>query len=132
MPGLFSTPNPPKELTVTVEAREVVRDLFEVPHLLVRLTITGPYFPHRAEEPFVAVGRVRSKFVNISEDGLRADAYFDKPLPKAGRVVFGHRDTIELIVPGRLQAADVVRLDHKRLLRAMPDITIDPRLSPDD
>ena len=38
-----------------VQAREVVRVLDNQPHLLVRMEISGEYFPHRAPHPFVMI-----------------------------------------------------------------------------
>lgn len=118
MPGLFSTPIPPEDLAVDWTAREVVVDLLHIPHLLRRLTITGPHFPHRAEEPFVRVGNVRSRFVRISPDGMRADAYFDTDLPNNGEIVFGHRDTVELILRNNYADEQLVRLDRTRIPKA--------------
>jgi hypothetical protein len=37
------------------QSREVIKELSDKPHLLVSIEITGPYFPHRAPEPFVSV-----------------------------------------------------------------------------
>jgi hypothetical protein len=115
MPGLFSTPIPPPDLDVRWTGREVLKDLFGKPHLLLRVTITGPHFPHRATEPFVKIGKKRSRFVYISEDGLRADAYFDLDDAASGELVFGHGDDVELIVPDGFSADRVERLDRGRL-----------------
>lgn len=71
-------------------AKEVVRDLDDRPHLLTRLTLEGGGFPQRSAEPYVRVGRTRSRFVLIDEDGQVAHAYFDRPLPAEGVVEFGY------------------------------------------
>lgn len=97
------------------EARQVVRDLYGEPHLLDRLTLTGTRFEHRALEPYVAVGDVRSRFVEISEDGLRADAYFDEPIPGDGTIEFGYGDEPVLRIRRRFDREDVRRLDPERL-----------------
>jgi hypothetical protein len=48
---------------------EVLRDLDGEPHLLTRVQLSGGHFPHRALEPFLLVGKVRSRIVEVSEDG---------------------------------------------------------------
>lgn len=96
------------------EARQVLRDLHGKPHVLLRIKLTGTHFPQRALEPFAAVGKVRSLFVEISEDGLSASAYFDRPLPQGGSIDFGYGDKVFL----RLKAFEskaVERLDFKKL-----------------
>jgi hypothetical protein len=124
MPGLFTTPIPPEKDLVQLEAREVVVDLFDRPHLLTRLTLTGPHFPHRSAAPHLTVGETRSKFVRISEDGLRADAYFDEPLPEGGQIVLGWGGSVDLIFPEPFRREVVRKLDRERLKRAHPSIVI--------
>jgi hypothetical protein len=97
------------------EARQVVRDLYEKPHLLLRLKLTGTHFPQRALEPFVVVGKMRSRFVEIAEDGLSANAYFDEPLPVGGRVEFGYEREVLLRFPAVFDSETVELLDPKRL-----------------
>jgi hypothetical protein len=97
------------------DVREVLRDIEQRPHLFTRITLSGTYFPQRALEPFVAVGRARSRFVDISEEGLSARAYFDTPLPKTGRIRFGYGNQIMLRFPRSFSRDDVQRLDPARL-----------------
>lgn len=115
MPGLFSTAIPPQGQEVRWAAREVVTDLFDRPHLMLRITITGPHFPHRALEPWVTVGEARSHFVRISPDGMRADAYFDVDAVPDGEMRMGHGPDVELIVPERFTPRRIERLDRARL-----------------
>lgn len=97
------------------EARQVLRDLHQEPHLLIRVKLTGTFFPQRAEEPFVRVGEVRSRFVEIAEDGQSISAYFDEPVPPRGFVEFGYGDEVLLRVPRRFSLDAVRMLDPKRL-----------------
>jgi len=97
------------------EARQVIRDLYHEPHLLLRLKLTGTQFMHLAEEPFVVVGGTRSRFVKIAEDGLAAYAYFDEPLPPGDRIEFGYGNDILLRFPRAFDPKSVERLDPKRL-----------------
>ena len=93
------------------EARQIVRDLYNEPHLFIRLKLTGTFFPQRALEPFVLVDKVRSRFVQISEDGLSAYAYFDQVPPETGRVEFGYGEEVLLRFPRRFSSQSVEFLD---------------------
>jgi len=97
------------------EARLVVRDLNEEPHLLMRIKLTGTHFPQRALKPFVLVGKVRSRFVSIADDGLSACAYFDEPLQQGGRIEFGYGTEVLLRFPRAFEREGVELLDPKRL-----------------
>jgi hypothetical protein len=72
------------------EGKQVLRDVAGEPFLLFRLRVAGTFFPERAAEPFVRIGRLRSRFVRIAADGQSADAYFDEPPPQEGMVEFGY------------------------------------------
>ena len=100
---------------MTWTAKEVVRDLDQRPHLFIRLDVTGAYFPERALEPFVRVGRVRSRLVRIDPDGLGVRAYFDQPLPDAGAVEFGYGEQVVHRVPQPFDPTVIARLDRTRL-----------------
>jgi hypothetical protein len=97
------------------EARQVLRDLNQEPHLLIRVKLGGTYFPQRALEPFAVVGKVRSRFVEIADDGLSARAYFGEPLPEGGRIEFGYGEQILLRFPGAFDPGVVECLDPERL-----------------
>ena len=99
------------------EARLVVRDLYQEPYLFLRLKLTGTLFPHRALEPFVIVGKVRSRFVTIADDGLSACAYFDQPVPEGSRIEFGYGNDILLRLPRAFDPQAVEILDPKLLPR---------------
>src|ERR1044071_3781735 len=76
-------------------AREVVKELNDRPHLLVRLEISGPHFPQRAAEPCVRIlegWRVvaRSWFADISDDGRRLLGYFAVDVPRGDAGEFGY------------------------------------------
>jgi hypothetical protein len=96
------------------EAKRVVRDLYEQPHVLLRLKLEGTHFPQRALEPWVRIGNVRSRFVEIAPDGLTALAYFDR-LPRSGTVELGYGPDVYLRFPQRFLAEPVRPLDLKRL-----------------
>jgi hypothetical protein len=116
---LVRLPDPRKD--VQAEVREVVREIFDKPHVLIRVRLTGWHFAHRAEEPFLAVGDAVSRRVLIARDGLTADAYFDKALPAAQRVSFGYGNTIcwDFDIP--VSPKKIARLDRALLQEGVID-----------
>lgn len=98
------------------EARQVLRDLGETPkpHFLLRIKLSGTYFEQRALGPYVSVGKVRSFFVEIAQDGLTASAYFDKPLTE-GVIEFGYGNEPMFRVKSPFEP-DKVRVLNPRLL----------------
>lgn len=99
------------------EAKTVVRDHDREPGLYVRLTLTGTEFPVFDSIPFVQVGEVRARFVDIAEDRLSVRAYFDRALRGEGAVEFGYDDQVLLRFPEPYEPRRVERLDETRLPR---------------
>ena len=102
------------------QAQEVVREVDHRPHLLVRLTVRGGYFPHRAAAPFVRiVGRdkavVDAWFTEITGDSSALMAYFATDLPDDGVIEFGYEDQVLGRIPAAFDGKAVPRLDRKRL-----------------
>ena len=97
------------------EARMVVRDLDHEPHLLIRIKISGTHFQLRALAPFVSVGKVRSRFVTIADDGLSACAYFDQPLPARATIEFGYGGDTFLRFHKLFDSGAFALLDQKRI-----------------
>ncbi len=120
----------PRE-SVRAEVREVVRDIFDRPHVFIRVRLTGWNFPHRAPEPFLVIGEVLSRFVTIHVDGSVADAYFDKPFPRANRVSFGYGNVISWDFDVSVDPEKLLRLDRARLSQRITD-PFSERLSTDD
>jgi len=102
---------------VTWEVRQVLRDIGQKPkpHFLLRMKLSGTYFEQRALEPYVTVGKVRSLFVEFSQDGLNAKAYFDQPLPDGGVIEFGYGNDALLQVKRHFSTDEVKVLDPKLL-----------------
>jgi hypothetical protein len=107
---------------VRAELREVVRDRFGRPHVFLRIRLTGWHFPHRAPKPFVVIGDVVSHHVVIDRDGLGANAYFDRPLPRADRITFGYGRTIAWDFNLPIDPQRIPRLERPRL----PNEAVDP------
>ena len=104
------------------DARQVLRDLKGTPHLFLRVRLAGGHFPHRALEPFVRIGRMRSVFVEIADDEQSAKAYFDAPPPDDAAVEFGYGDEALLRFPKRFVRTDATVLDRRRLPSATRNI----------
>jgi hypothetical protein len=122
---IIRLPDPRKD--VRLELREVLLDLHEKPHLLRRARLTGWGFQHRAQEPFMLVGDVVSRFVRITPDGLTADAYFDKPLPHADTISFGYGNIVAWDFDLEVDERRLERLERSRLPADVVDAFSDLR-----
>jgi hypothetical protein len=102
------------------QASEVIHVLNDKPHLLIKIEILGPYFPHRAVEPFVRIvdeeGRVTDNwFAEISEDNRRLLGYFTVVLPTRGRIEFGYGKTSSGTMDVLYDKNQVQLLERERL-----------------
>jgi hypothetical protein len=111
---------------VRAEISEVVRDLAQAPHVFVRVRLRGWYFPERAPEPFLVIGKVVSKFVLIGKDRETADAYFDVNPPAAKSVSFGYGKIISWDFEVSIEPERIIRLDRARLPKGLIDLKISP------
>ena len=101
--------------------KEVVKILNNKPCLLIRIEISGDYFPHRAPHPFIILDTEKEKykdlFTEISMDGQKLIGYFPLKLPTSGIIEFGYGAEIWGVVPKEFSDKFVVRLDRKRLVK---------------
>ena len=97
------------------ESKIVVRDHDREPGLYVRVRLTGTTFPIFDSIPFVQVGEVRARFVDIADDGLSVRAYFETALPDEGTIEFGYDDQVLLRFSEVFHSRHVSRLDEARL-----------------
>jgi hypothetical protein len=98
--------------------KQVVRDFQNNPTLFFRIKMTGTLFPHRALEPYIKVGKIKSNFVTISSDGLEARGYFDSNISNSSNQVieFGYGDEEPLLrIKSRFSNDEIQFLDFKRL-----------------
>ena len=98
MPQSTFTWYPERQDVISWEVREVVHDIDARPHLLLRIELVGVHFPGRALPPFMRVGKLRSRFVRLDSDGLRAFGYFDARPPDRGTIAFGYGEQVVLQV----------------------------------
>jgi hypothetical protein len=110
----------PDEPGLAWSAREVLLDLDERPHLLVRLELQGDAFPHLDAQPFVRVAARRayaeSWFARVAEEGTSIAGYFAVDgLPAEGLVEYGYGDRVFGRVPAPFEPLRVKQLDRQRL-----------------
>lgn len=101
-------------------AQEVIKELDDRPHLLVRLEIVGPYFPHRAPEPFVRIVSgeqvvAESWFTDISEDNRKLVAYFPTDMPQGEIIEFGYGIDVMGRIRAPFESGMVKRLEREKL-----------------
>jgi hypothetical protein len=101
------------------ESKVVIRDVDNEPQLYVRLKLTGTTFPIYDTIPFVRVGEVKGRFVQIADNGLTVNAYFASAVPNEGAIEFGYDDKVLLRFPRKFQSRDVIKLDNARLPRKL-------------
>jgi hypothetical protein len=111
--------------------REVVRELNDRPHLLLRVEITGAFFPLRDAPAFVRIVResgqvAESWFAEASEDGTTLVGYFPPGTDAEGIVEFGYGNKVMGRVSQPFTARGVERLDRARLPREV----VEPREMP--
>ncbi|MBD0333336.1 MAG: hypothetical protein ICV66_11845 [Chitinophagaceae bacterium] len=101
------------------QAHEVIRELDNRPHLLLRITIKGGYFAHRAPEPFIRIvsrGKIiQSWFAEISEDNSTLSGYFPTDLPANGVIEYGYGSQVQGRLDRKFITKSVERLDRKKL-----------------
>ncbi len=108
-----------------LRAAEVIREFVERPQMLLRISVVGPWFPHRDSEPFVRIvgGRraVESLLAEVSPDQKELRGYFPTDVPIAGQVEFGYASQVLGRIPIRkLRAA---KLDMRRVDRKVHRVT---------
>ncbi|NEM06057.1 hypothetical protein [Geodermatophilus normandii] len=100
-------------------ARETVREVAAGPHLLLRLDVLGPTFPHRDVVPFVRLSDGRSStaalMTEVSDDGTSLHAYFPTDVPLTGRIEFGYGSevlgTLPIETGGEVERLEMARID---------------------
>ncbi len=102
------------------EGKEVIHEIKGQAQLVERITLSGVALKPRTLAPFVRIGDVMARLVEIDEDGLHVKAYFDKNLPDNQAIEFGyHGEGVIYRFPIRYHPRCVVRLDRKMLPKSM-------------
>jgi hypothetical protein len=116
-----------------IEAVEVLREVGELPHLLLRIAIRGGRFPQRALEPFARVddsGRaVEAYLVEIDDDESGLRAYFASDLPLRGSLTLGYGSEVTAEIPLTRLELQAQRLDEQKIEEKFHRVTLrDPGL----
>ena len=122
-----------KPVSYVVEAAETLREIGELPHMLLRIGLRGGHFPHRGTAAFARIEGQDTALealtceVDDDEGGLRA--YFPTDTPLRGTLVVGYGTEVvaefELdrldLAPARLEEGRIVGPFH-RVTRRDPGI----------
>jgi hypothetical protein len=105
---------------ITWDASEVVHELDDRPHLLLRIRLEGRAFPQLDAQPFVRVlGRrasAESWFARVAEDQTSLSGYFAVDgLRSAGMIEWGYGSSVWGRLAGRFDPRATRRLDRSRL-----------------
>jgi hypothetical protein len=101
------------------ESKVVVREINSGLRLYIRLRLSGTRFPLFNTVPFVRIGKTVTHYINIADNGLSANAYFEQALPEGGVVEFGYDVQTLLRFPQRYTGSVVTRLDQKLLPKSL-------------
>ncbi len=109
-----------KEPQYEVVMDEVIKILDDKPHLLMRVTINGGYFAHRAPEPVVRIMRTEndfsvSWFAVISEDQRAMHGYFPVDIKLSDWVEYGYGNEIHRKLNFDIKRNRSKPLDRKRI-----------------
>ncbi len=114
-----------RERDFSLRAAEVIREFIPGPHLLLRIAVVGPHFPHLDSTPFVRVvgsrTKVESLMAEVSPDQKEMRGYFPTDTSIAGRVEFGYASDVWGSVPVRELRA--TKLDVKRVAPRVHRVT---------
>lgn len=98
-------------------AREVLREVENRPHLLLRVDIHGPHFPERGVAPFMRLVAGRKKvtalMTEIDDSQTHLRGYFPTDLAVKGRFEFGYAS--EVLGSLLIREPNVDRLDEARI-----------------
>jgi hypothetical protein len=116
-----------------IEAHEVLREVGELPHLLLRIGIRGGRFPQRALEPFARVSdsgkTVEAHLVEIDPDESGLRAYFASDLPLRGNLMLGYGSEVTAEIPLVRLELQAQRLDDQKIEEKFHRVTLrDPGL----
>jgi hypothetical protein len=125
MSDIFLSPKPSELLW---QAREVIKNVDERPHLVVRIDISGAYFPHRAAEPFVRIVTDRDQvvfnwFAEVADDNRGLVGYFPTDLPGRGTIEFGYGGKILGRAWVEFESKAVKKLDRTRLAKEVVEVS---------
>ena len=114
---------------INLKGKEVVKIINEKPHLLLRLEISGDYFPHLGREPFVRIMHTQKKefdvcwFAEVSQDNRSIYAYFPIDCKISKRVEYGYGNEVIGTVTEKFVEKGFDRLVKSRLEKGTITVT---------
>lgn len=117
-----------RPIPLKIDAREVLRDVKDRPHLLLRFDVRGGHFPHRAIEPFARVDRdgkpIEAHMVEVDDDERGMRAYFATDLPLLGNLTVGYGTDVSAAIPLASIGLEPQRLDEDQIVGSFHRVTL--------
>jgi hypothetical protein len=116
-----------KPVHYRVDAAEILKEIGEQPHILLRIGIRGGHFPHRNAAAFARIQdkrkTIHALYCEIDEDELGFRAYFATDVPLSGilHVGFGN-DVVAEFELERLKV-EPRKLDERRIETSFHRVT---------
>jgi hypothetical protein len=88
-----------KPIPYQINAAEILKDIGERPHMLLRISIRGGHFPHRDAAAFARLQQGRRRaiealYCEIDDDEAGFRAYFPTDVPLAGTLLVGFANDV--------------------------------------
>lgn len=117
-----------RSVPLQIEVREVLREIKQTPHLLLRFDVRGGHFPHRAAAPFARVDRdgkpVEAHLVEVDDDEAGLRAYFATDLPLGGDLTVGYGSDVSAVIPLAGIGLEPQRLDDNKIVGTFHRVTL--------
>lgn len=122
-----------KPVRYTIEGAEMLKEVGDLPHLLLKIAVRGGHFPHRNAAAFARIQegrtRINALYCEIDDDEAGLRAYFATDVPLRGTLLVGYENEVvaefELerlkLTPARLDAGRIETRFH-RVTREDPGI----------
>jgi hypothetical protein len=110
-----------------VEAAETLREIGDVPHILLRISFRGGHFPHRDAPAFAQIESqselLDALYCEVDDDEAGLRAYFPTDVPLEGRLVVGYEDDLVAEFALDRLKLEPARLDEQRIETAFHRVT---------
>lgn len=114
---------------IKLSGKEVIKIINDKPHLLLRLELSGDYFPHLDRPPFVRIMYSRKNnfelcwFANVSDDNRSIYAYFPIDCKMASRIEYGYGNEVIGKVTEKIAEDRFEKLNNKKLEKSTVSVT---------
>lgn len=117
-----------KPVHYQVEAVEILKDIGEKPHMLLRISIRGGHFPHRNAPAFARIQDKENLFealyceIDYDESGFRA--YFPTDIPLNGILSVGFENDIVAEFELERLKMELLKLEVRRIETTFHRVTL--------